>query len=830
MRGRTPNSPTYAFSGDVAGGSDDFQYFVAGRWTFDDGPVGGSSLLGGGGPILETTGEGLQDNIRRMQGSAQFTLFPRDRLSFRLSTQFTDTNQHSPDTGNNIYAPLTLAAFGKPEEAFCNDGPTAGLGNGLCDGSGNPTGQVAFSTVREATMHGQEGNMEHFNFSLTGTYQATESLNFDLTFGLDATNQANSDFWPFAYDIDDFTNALDLGYKSAGRRNNREITMDARANWTERFGNISSQLVVGGQGFVSKNKTVFGDGETFPGPGLEVVGAAADTYVEEAFEENVNIGLLFQEQLGFNDWIYVTAGGRWDRNSAFGDSTTGQFYPKVSASIIPSDLPSWTSELVSSLRLRGAWGRSGQQPGSFDRFTTFESLTYATGPGLRPQNLGNPELKPEIAEEIEVGGEIGMLNNRAALELTYWNRKTRDALVSRVFPISGGFTRSYQSDITGSVGQLDNIGLLASSGYEIGFNALVMDKENVTIDFFANAAYLHEEIRDMGGAPPIKAGGTYTRYRNFLIGPDSIDVDCSAVTTTGGLACRDNVLYYAPGVHLGYRLIPTCDEGAVYYVGPRAGQARTCWNPGSEVPYDTNGDGQPDDIATFRSWIEANGPSLLLDDAPFGAAGTTGGAGGAMLVDDEDDDGDLQDNYLGKPTADWAGAFGANFTLWNNLQISTLFEYRTGDIWVNNLTDAFRQANPLIGRNIPQAARVESTIENPGASTDDKVDAAVEWATELFALRPVSGLNTIKNAKFLRWRELGISYTAPTSWTDKLHLDNLSFNLSVRNLALWTGYDGNDPESGAQVQDFAGEDFLKGIETFGAMIPRRFTFSLRFGF
>ncbi len=201
-----------------------------------------------------------------------------------------------------------------------------------------------------------------------------------------------------------------------------------------------------------------------------------------------------------------------------------------------------------------------------------------------------------------------------------------------------------------------------------------------------------------------------------------------------------------------------------------------------------------------------------------------------MLVDDEDDDGDLQDNYLGKPTADWAGAFGANFTLWNNLQINTLFEYRTGDIWVNNLTDAFRQANPLIGRNLPESARVEATMENPAASTDDKVDAALEWATELFALRPVSGLNTIKNAKFLRFRELGITYSAPTSWTDKLHVDNLAFNLSMRNVALWTPYDGVDPEANGQLSNFEGENFLKGIETFGAMIPRRFTFSLRFGF
>jgi hypothetical protein len=327
----------------------------------------------------------------------------------------------------------------------------------------------------------------------------------------------------------------------------------------------------------------------------------------------------------------------------------------------------------------------------------------------------------------------------------------------------------------------------------------------------------------MGGAPPIKAGGTYTRYRNFLIGPDSLaaGVNCSAVSA--GLTCRDGVIYYAPAVHLGYRLIPHCSMGAVYINGASAGSARPCYTPGQSVPYDTDGNGVADDIATFRAYLAANGPSYALSDYPFG--NTTG-----LMVDDEDGDGDLQDNYLNKPTPDWAGAFGANFTVRNNLQINMLFEYRVGEYGINNLTDAFRQANPLIGRNTPQAARVEATMENPVASVDDKLDAAVEWAEQLFALRPVSGMNTVKNANFLRFRELGVTYSAPRPWTEKLNLANMSFNLSVRNLKLWTSYDGNDPEANGQLEDFQGEIFLKGIETFGALIPRRYTFSVRFGF
>jgi len=197
-----------------------------------------------------------------------------------------------------------------------------------------------------------------------------------------------------------------------------------------------------------------------------------------------------------------------------------------------------------------------------------------------------------------------------------------------------------------------------------------------------------------------------------------------------------------------------------------------------------------------------------------------------LLMDDVDGDGDVLDNFLGKPTPDWAGAFGTNINLWRNVQLNALFEYKTGNFFVNNLTDAFRNSNGLIGRNTPRTAELEATFENPASTVDQKIDAALAYVQTQKALSPNSGLNTIKNAKFIRFRELGLTYTAPQSFSSKLGLDNLSFNVSGRNLALWTGYDGIDPELNATTAD----SFLQSVEAFGTGIPRRFNFSVRFGF
>ena len=158
----------YVIATDVSGGSEDFQYFVSGRWTKEDGPV------------LDELGPGGRDVNRRLQGSAQFTLFPRDRFSFRLSTMFTDQHQEQPPNNNNIYGFISSALNGQPHRANCDlSGFVAEYGK--CAGKGNPGGQGAFATTRETAQRFIEGNLEHFNASMTGTYQAAQTLNVDVT-------------------------------------------------------------------------------------------------------------------------------------------------------------------------------------------------------------------------------------------------------------------------------------------------------------------------------------------------------------------------------------------------------------------------------------------------------------------------------------------------------------------------------------------------------------------------------------------------------------------------------------------------------------------------
>src|SRR5439155_7014716 len=147
------------------------------------------------------------------------------------------------------------------------------------------------------------------------------------------------------------------------------------------------------------------------------------------------LGVYVQEQAGIRDRMFLTAAVRTDQNRAFGTNFQRVFYPKASLSWILSEeqfFPkvSW----VNQFRLRSAYGASGVQPGATSSLKTFSTVTSTLNgvdtPGLRANALGDPDLRPETATEIEAGFETRLLGNRLNVDFTYYSKKTKDALIN----------------------------------------------------------------------------------------------------------------------------------------------------------------------------------------------------------------------------------------------------------------------------------------------------------------------------------------------------------------------------------------------------------------
>jgi TonB-dependent starch-binding outer membrane protein SusC len=771
----------------VSGGAQLMTYFVSGRVSNTDGPFTSQHF-----PATLT-----KDVQRTYHFSANLGLFLGDKVHLNFRSFYQQGHVESPLGHNTIASPYALARYAKPETGYClDDNGNRSYQNIVapftCAKGGNPYGNTTFYTIREALMNQNIQDDRHFNGAVTATFTLSSELTLTGTIGLDNTNVVATGYVPFGRAVDAFTNFAPEGSRSVNHLNTQNLTLDLNANWkrqlTRRF---SSAFTVGMQGFIEDRDNDGGSDANFAGPGLQIIGAGNQPSVFENRLEKVNAGFLAQEQVGYDDWVFVTAGARLDYNSAFGQSAGGVVYPKVSLSIVPSDLPSWHSSLLSSFRLRAALGRAGRQPGAFDKFTTYSSLPAMYGGGLVPDNLGNSDLRPEISTEIEGGVEVGLFSDRASLSATHWRRVVNDALVDKQYPPSGGFTNP----------QLANIGQLKARGLELSASAYIVNRPNLSVNLFANTAYLWQKITNMGGAQPIKVGGSYIRYRNFL---------------------KEG---YAPGTLFGAKILAPCGSYPTAQGASLASQ-NLCLQPG-QLPYDLNGDGFPDTeaqlLAALGNPIDPSALKPLLANDACGLPTASKGY---------EDCGDVLSNYLGKPYPDWTGSFGGDVTLFTRLKLQTLFEYKLGSYTITNLTDAFRQASPTLGRNLLESAQTEATLLNTASTREARLSAAKEWL-KLVALSPYDGVNQNGEGDFIRWREVSLTYTAPPSLAGRIGAQDLSVTLAARNLLLWTQYHGADPEANVQgISSGGGIDanYLDAVDAYSLPIPRTVVLTVHIGY
>lgn len=124
------------------------------------------------------------------------------------------------------------------------------------------------------------------------------------------------------------------------------------------------------------------------------------------------------------------------------------------------------SDVISFGKLRASWGKVGVQP-SAHRFETlaeggFSYSTYSDaisidsfGGGFRlDNNLGNPNLKPEIKTEWEIGADLRFFDDALTFGFTYYNNKIEDILLDVSLSPSSGFATQY-----GNFGAMENKGL-----------------------------------------------------------------------------------------------------------------------------------------------------------------------------------------------------------------------------------------------------------------------------------------------------------------------------------------------------------------------------------
>lgn len=151
-----------------------------------------------------------------------------------------------------------------------------------------------------------------------------------------------------------------------------------------------------------------------------------------------DFGFYVQEELLLMDErLSLTGSLRGDRSSVNSDDGQYYYFPKAAASYRLDNLASFLDEL----KLRGAFGSSGNLPNYGDKFTSLLSDENLEGTiGLRVNGpVGDPDLRPERTTELEAGFDAVLLGGNARLELTGWRKKVSDFIISPPLAPSTGF-------------------------------------------------------------------------------------------------------------------------------------------------------------------------------------------------------------------------------------------------------------------------------------------------------------------------------------------------------------------------------------------------------
>jgi hypothetical protein len=272
------------------------------------------------------------------------------------------------------------------------------------------------------------------------------------------------------------------------------------------------------------------------------------------------------------------------------------------------------------------------------------------------------------------------VHDRVGLELTYFDKTSKDLLLTQPIAVSSGFVS----------GPLVNVGEVVNRGLEISLRAAAVDKRNVTLDLGLNLNTLANKIVRMGDITP------------FV----SVNNQC-----------------FKPGVEIAAWCVPR-----VLSV----------------------------DTTAHRS--------MVSDTAQV--------AGGQLPK--------------------LAGSFNGTLTLFRNLRLYTQLDGKFAYSLYNFTRDLRdRTVSP------PNSADVNLSADQGGYSAYERQRRLGPFYAQTSGASVGAALVRgpyIVPGDFVRLRELALTWSLPARLSQRLHLESSSISVGGRNLALWSTYDGWDPE------------------------------------
>ena len=210
------------------------------------------------------------------------------------------------------------------------------------------------------------------------------------------------------------------------------------------------------------------------------------------------VGIYGLVSLGYKGLLYVDVTARNDVSSTLPMGKNSYFYPSVSGSFVFTELMK-PSKFLSFGKIRAGLAYTGNDTDPYNLATTFLKSEVGSTPAVTSNpfhgvnyvtynnSMKNAALLPEKGRSFEFGTELRFLNNRIALDATYYNTVTSNLIVNATIAPSSGFSS-----------QVLNAGKLQNQGIELMLKLAVVQKtDGFNWDVMVNFSKNKQKILDI---------------------------------------------------------------------------------------------------------------------------------------------------------------------------------------------------------------------------------------------------------------------------------------------------------------------------------------------
>lgn len=377
------------------------------------------------------------------------------------------------------------------------------------------------------------------NTTKTVDVLGTIYANIKLTSWLQFRTQLNSKFGNSVNDQYDPNGVSQRGFEAQGygsidNANYSELLNENYFTVNKTFGTIHTVNFVAGYSIQkTENRSSSLIGRQFVNDNLqnEDLSTAASKSITNglsrfdlsSFYGRANYSLL-------NRYLF-TLTARADGSTKFGANNKWAYFPSAAVAWKLNEENFIKSlNLFSELKLRASYGLTGNQGISpYQTLDRFGSARYFTGtgfqtgfgPGLAGSNneqgltivggLGNNSLKWETTRSLDLGVDLGIMDQRFTLTADYYVKNTKDLLRLKTIAPSAGYDQQWIND-----------GEISNKGVELGLNANIIQGKDLSWTAGVNMSKNRNKVVAMGESTRIEVGTLYEsvrqRINTFTIG------------------------------------------------------------------------------------------------------------------------------------------------------------------------------------------------------------------------------------------------------------------------------------------------------------------------